>query len=473
MQSTGVRRLCLDAGAAGLLGLVLALVIGIDWMTSESERFQDGRPGKGRVNLLAPSSPYALRVAENKEEWIAEYGGTKESELAVAAGLNWLVRHQGKDGSWCPSYLFVHPAGVCEETGPCRGGGQDYPFAQTGLAVLALQAAGNFEFNDARYSEAWCVAVCIGLPTIRPTMGCSAAEGTTRHVYEHGIAAFALAESCAAARAFGKPPDKQILAAATKAINHIEKYQHDDGGWRDTESNARGQRYVGQRLAGLALKSAHGADIPFSDECTRKVKYFFQRCELGDHGRTGYQPGRPMTHATTGVGMLVHQFLLNDPDADLVHQAAPYLADQAENLWGRRDPGRRGLADYYLWYNCTLAMCTAGGEPWKCWNAVVRDLVMSRQERPDAGCARGSWPPTDQWALKAGAFTRRPWPCSPWKFITVLPKSSRLDPHVFKECPVMQSTQLNRLYVDAGAAGLLGLVLALVIGVDWMTARPG
>ena len=27
---------------------------------------------------------------------------------------------------------------------------------------------------------------------------------------------------------------------------------------------------------------------------------------------------------------------------------------------------------------------------------------MSRQEGPDAGCARGSWPPTDQWGAHGG-----------------------------------------------------------------------
>jgi hypothetical protein len=97
--------------------------------------------------------------------------------------------------------------------------------------------------------------------------------------------------------------------------------------------------------------------------------------------------------------MLVHQFLLKDPDADLVKQAAPYLAKQAEELWGRKGAMQD---DYYLWYNCTLAMCVAGGDPWTRWNAIVRDVVMSKQERPGAGCARGSWPPSDQYGGVGG-----------------------------------------------------------------------
>jgi hypothetical protein len=396
MQNTPVKRLCLDAGAAGLLGVVLSVVIGVDRMLPASHQPNAGGPGK--MNLLAPSSPYALRVAENKEDWIAEYGGTKKSEAAVAAGLDWLVRHQGKDGSWSQSHLSRGPNGVCEENAHCGGAGQDFPFAQTGLAVLALQAAGNFEFNDARYSD----AVRRGLHWLaehQSNDGLLCHGMTPTHMYEHGMAAFALSESCAAAKAFGKPPDPQILAAATKGIGYIEKHQHNDGGWRYSDFEGEGSDTSVSGWQVLALKSAHGADIPFSDECTRKVKYFFQRCESGNKGRTGYTTPAPLTDATTGVGMLVHQFLLNDPDADLVKQAAPYLAKQAEDLWGRN---RLNPDDYYLWYNCTLAMCMAGGDPWNRWNAVVRDLVMSRQEGPGSGCARGSWPPSDRYGGAGG-----------------------------------------------------------------------
>lgn len=51
--------------------------------------------------------------------------------------------------------------------------------------------------------------------------------------------------------------------------------------------------------------------------------------------------------------------------------------------------GGQGIADYYLWYNCTLAMSQAGGEPWRQWNVAVRDLVTGLQEHD--GCRRGSW----------------------------------------------------------------------------------
>jgi hypothetical protein len=56
--------------------------------------------------------------------------------------------------------------------------------------------------------------------------------------------------------------------------------------------------------------------------------------------------------------------------------------------------------DYYLWYNCTLAMFQAGGEPWDRWNPIVRDTIINLQRHD--GCARGSWDPSSKWGRTGG-----------------------------------------------------------------------
>ena len=93
------------------------------------------------------------------------------------------------------------------------------------------------------------------------------------------------------------------------------------------------------------------------------VEEFFKSCEIGD-GRTGYMSdGGVLGDATTGVGMLVHQFILERPDSPLVKEGALYLANVAERSW-KRPSGSQPLAghagsfegNYYTWYNCTLAM---------------------------------------------------------------------------------------------------------------------
>ena len=62
---------------------------------------------------------------------------------------------------------------------------------------------------------------------------------------------------------------------------------------------------------------------------------------MGTTGRTWYEKRRRVpplwqTDATTGIGMLVRQFLLGQSDAPLVHKAADYLADYAEQTWAKR-----------------------------------------------------------------------------------------------------------------------------------------
>ena len=97
--------------------------------------------------------------------------------------------------------------------------------------------------------------------------------------------------------------------------------------------------------------------------------------------------------------MLAQQFLLENPEGPLVKDAAEFLADYAERKWSDRkaeDDNR----DFYLWYNCTLAMFQAGGQPWQRWNPIVRDTIIGLQKHD--GCARGSWDHDSKWGSTGG-----------------------------------------------------------------------
>jgi hypothetical protein len=43
---------------------------------------------------------------------------------------------------------------------------------------------------------------------------------------------------------------------------------------------------------------------------------------------------------------------------------------------GRGGQPSSQATDYYLWYNCTMAMFQAGGQPWDRWNNALRDHVV-------------------------------------------------------------------------------------------------
>lgn len=342
---------------------------------------------------------YAKRTQGNREQWIGNYGGNAASEKAVADGLQWLARHQGADGAWTNKCLDMHPESRCEKDVPCTGDGENYEMAHTGLTLLAFQAAGNYYFNDTPYSNQVAKALDWLVEHQREDGGLVGSrtpkkKNATYHqfyMYEHGIATFALADACAAAAAMRQPANEKYLDALRKAVDFIVQNQHDDGGWRydnrkvsESDSSVSGWQV-------LALKSAKEAGVFVDSTCIEKVREFFKGLEKPETGQTKYVRRQIRTEATTGVGMLAKQFLLDEPDAPLVKKAAEHLANYAEKKW----PDRRATGsdlDFYLWYNCTLGMFQAGTETWNRWNNLVRDTIVGLQRHGDQ-CVRGSWDP--------------------------------------------------------------------------------
>jgi hypothetical protein len=361
------------------------------------------RDGSAGLDIAAQTDAqlglYGWRTRPGREAWLAARGGTREAERAVSSGLDWLHRHQATVGCWCNACLAsgdANPRARCAAAGACSGPGKAVEMAHTGLALLAFQAAGHYTFNQQQYSQ----TVGQGLRWLvehqRPNgalVGSLSREEALfpDYMYEHGIAAFALAEACAVAVAAQRPPDPQLLAAAKAAIRFIEEQQHDDGGWRYTSDKSAPSDTSVSSWQVLALRSAREAGIEVDAKRLAKVIAFFKMCESGQNGRTNYLAGRSVgTEATTGAGMLVHEFLASAPDAALLAAAGSYLAQYAEDSWGP-DATRAPYHDYYLWHHCTLAMFRAGDASWKRWNGLVRDTVVRLQET--GGCARGSWNP--------------------------------------------------------------------------------
>jgi hypothetical protein len=368
-----------------------------------------------------PLGLYAQRTRADREDWIGSVGGSTESELGVADGLDWLARHQAEDGHWGPDCL-EKDGSRCEKEHPCGGPGGKYEAALTGLAVLAFQAGGHYDFNGRPYSEnvrrglEWLIAVqaangeIVGSLNPHPAIPGDRAYYEERYMYEHAIATFALAEACAVARAAQRHADEKHLAAAIKAVRFIEAQQHDDGGWRYRPFKSDRSDTSISGWAMLALKTAKEADIKVNPSTISKMTAFFEQMADPLTGRTRYIGSQYVSDATTGVGMMVDEFINHQPDSKRIHLASAYLADQAEARWSVKGDGEGGdglhdgalyKPDFYLWYNCTLAMFLAGGDPWDRWNNVVRNHVLSLQIH-GSDCARGSWDPEGQWARDGG-----------------------------------------------------------------------
>ena len=84
----------------------------------------------------------------------------------------------------------------------------------------------------------------------------------------------------------------------------------------------------------------------------------------------------------TCVGALCAVFLGHDGDSPMLSSMVNTLVtDQMQSKWP--------LETYYLYYS-TLAVFQAGGERWRNFNAVTRDLLVENQ-RVGEGCFDGSW----------------------------------------------------------------------------------
>jgi len=366
-----------------------------------------GIPKEPKLGVVAdtPKGLYEERTKPKTPEWLGERGGTIESQKAVEDGLNWLARHQGADGHWGADCLGTDPNSRCDQKAPCQGTGQAYEIAQTGLALLAFQAAGHYYFNGQKYSGQVAKGLDYFVQEQAPDGSIVGSQNPSAEqikagakfqqyfMYEHALGTFALCEACAVAIAEGKKPDPRYLKAAERAVYFIQRLQHDDGGWRYT-TNARDPSDCS--VSGwvmLALKTAREAKLSVSPQTVSRMMDFFAAHYA--NGRTYYQPPNPGTDAMTGVGMMAVEFFQHTVDAPIVQGGADYLADQADGH------GLFFLPNYYLWYNCTMAMFQVGGGPWKRWNSPVRDRVTGLQAQGE-GCERGSWPPNDQWGGQGG-----------------------------------------------------------------------
>ena len=280
-------------------------------------------------------------------------GGNPKCEEAILKALRWLKERQNADGSW---------------------GGQ-YQSSMTGLSLLAF--LGHCEKPTSKEFG----------PTVRKAIdflvgvggddGKLSKIGGNAWVYEHGIAAYALAE----AYIFTK--EEPIAGVVKAALGRIVEGQASDGGWmydfnKETPSDTSVSAWQVQALKAAQLT---GLNIPGVDEAMRKAMDNINRVK-GPKGGFGYRNPEDKW-GLTGAGVLCLQigtgkrggavrdgldWMLREPDAELSYKGPK--------------------ANLYAWYYSTQACYQAGGSFWGRWNRAFQDEVLNSQ-KPD-----GSWPET-------------------------------------------------------------------------------
>jgi hypothetical protein len=287
-------------------------------------------------------------------------GVTPEVHEAVQRGLAWLSRNQGNDGSWRNS-----------------GGYGSYPAAMTGLAGMALVAAGSTPTRGKHWREVR-QSVDFLLKHADPNNGViSVPQEEGRSMYGHGFATLYLAS------VFGMEEDlrkhDRLKRVLDKAVGLISAAQSTAGGWIYTpDSNSdEGSVTVTQVQA---LRACRMAGIVVDRKTVDKAIDYIKRCQNAD-GSIRYSlssggGGRPAITAA-GVAVLYNAGVYDDqPFVDKAVQYCKKHIQVSVDNTGHH---------YYTHLYWSQALYQRGGDDWIDYYAKMSKWLL-RQQKKD-----GSW----------------------------------------------------------------------------------
>jgi hypothetical protein len=391
------RRAALGAllGAAALL-MLLALTSSAPWDQRASGR--GGRMGAyayvGHGYKPAPSVEHAVTEGDLRR--------------ALAAAVDWLVRHQFPEGCWDPARFYVGCAGA-----PCCGGGRSHhETGITALAVLALLHSGSCDFASGREREDPLTrSARRGLDYLLRRQDAEGAIGDPaggKFLYGHAIATQAFCEG------YRWSGDARYRAAARKALDVLDVSRAPTGGWRyailgmDADTSVTG-------WADAACRAAGHIGLPADPEVARSALRWIESVTDPLDFRVGYTrrgtagallPGVNDTYAAnetcTAIGITVRRFAGEPAGTAAVREGIRRLARDLP----RWEPGR---VDYYYWYHGTRALAAVEPPAGACrtaWGTAVARALAAHQDlsgaSPVYSCARGSWTPADKWGAEGG-----------------------------------------------------------------------
>ncbi len=245
--------------------------------------------------------------------------------------------------------------------------------AATALALLPFLGAGQ-SHKRGEYQD----AIDRGLQWLvdhQPADGGLQGRGIGR-MYAHGLATIVLCEALAMSR------DDSLRPPAQRAIDFIVRAQHPAGGWRYHPGDEGDMSVVGWQL--MALQAGRTAHLDVPQSAFDGAGRFLDTVKGGRRGGLfSYQPWQAETPAMTAEGLLCRQYLGWPQDQ-------PGLREGINRMIRDALPNKHRPNVYY-WYYATQVIHHVGGEPWKNWNAAVREALLAMQEKE--GHPAGSWAP--------------------------------------------------------------------------------
>lgn len=187
--------------------------------------------------------------------------GAKANRAARDKGLDWLTKHQAKDGSW----------------------GKQYTIAVTSFACLSYLAAADEPFTGDSGK-----ALVKGLEFLRANQkdGIFDPQGHS-WIHGQGFATLALAEAYGRSLTCKTKPDldaKKVRDVVAKAVDVIAQNQSDSGGWWYTQGNKGDHEGSTTVCAVQALVSASNFGIKIDDKVLDKGFAYLKKCQTAEGG---------------------------------------------------------------------------------------------------------------------------------------------------------------------------------------------
>jgi hypothetical protein len=336
--------------------------------------------GKG-AGMGSGGSGFGGRGTGVRKAMLGSGGGTKQSERAVAAALNWLARHQNSDGSWS---LGAYTA-RCKDSSCTGTGAVKSDAGATALALLPFLAAGQTHQTKGPYQKN--IQAGLYWLTSHQKSDGDLSHDSGQQMYTHGLAAIAMCE------AYGLSRDKSIGQSAQMAVHFTERCQNPQtGGWRYKPLDPGDTSVFGWQV--MALKSAQMAGLTVSSQALEGDHRWLKSTGNGS-GQFSYEPGGGGTPTMSAVGLLCTQYMGAPRQDPAIAGGLNYLMAHLPN------PGQRNI---YYWYYATQVMHNLPGYEWDTWNRKMRKILIESQVTK--GCAAGSWDPDmptkDAWGAQGG-----------------------------------------------------------------------
>ncbi len=350
-------------------------------------------PADGPARL--EHTPYRNRFGGEKAVALREFGGSVETEAAVAAGLAYLARIQDPNGFW----------------GSAADKHEKYRhvvIGKTGLGLLAFLGAGHTPTSGTEYAAVAERAVRFLLAVQDPETG----HFGDSNAYSHGVTTYALAECYALTRdeRLRAPLEAAVAWILAKQVRSTSPDRH--GGWGyyypdgAVWQNDTWPRVSVTSWQVMALESARLGGLEVPDAAFAAARVFLRRSVDREHGwiRYSHDPERlnssyPTLPASTPAGLFAASLLGEDLDEAHYTRARAYLAQRAPRGFRFTTEDEfvyQATGNLYFWYYGTLASFRIGGRDWERWNERMKPTLLDSQE------ADGSWRPISLYARYAG-----------------------------------------------------------------------